>query len=198
MKTHSSTVPQCGIQNTGHAPGCDAIASAMARRKYINAGAAAVLAAALASPAWAVDIDCTKHLHAAQASIDKVVEDMKGMEMMPKSQLADVHVLLNEAKKLVQGAQRDCGPAHADADRARSLAQADAAKGYATAADMLHWQYMKPMHGSGAMPGMQMKSSSASGASTMIGMQNGASDSDTPMPQMHEHTMHVHSMSMGK
>jgi hypothetical protein len=198
MKLCSSTVPQCGIRSIGHAPESIAIAPAFVRSKRVLAGAAAVLAAALASPAWAESLDCAKHIQAAQAAIDKVTDDMVGMEMMPKGQLADVHALLDAAKKFVKGAHHDCDQARADMQRASGLAQADAARGYAEAADILHWQYMKPMSGSTGMHGMHMQSGAASGSSAMIGMQTSASPADSSMPQMHEHSMHAHGMSMGK
>ncbi|MBE0623770.1 MAG: hypothetical protein IH606_03050 [Burkholderiales bacterium] len=197
MKIFSSKVLRCGAR-TG---GSSAIASALTNGRRVLVGTAAILAATLTGPAWAGSLDCAKHLQAAEQAIDKVVEDMKGMEMMPKSQLADVDALLNVARKFVADSHGDCDQARADLDRARALAQADAAKGYALAADMLHWQYMKPMSGSSSMGGMQHSASSgampaahdhSAHAHTM------SASRDTSMPMVHDHAAHAHSMSMGK
>src|SRR5262245_44926748 len=53
-----------------------------------------------ASAQTAKDLDCGRHLKAAQSAIDKVTEDTKGMEHMPKDQLGHVNTLLREAKDL--------------------------------------------------------------------------------------------------
>ena len=105
----------------------------------------------VAASVFAADIDCGTHVKTAQTAIDKVTEDMKGMENMPKDQLQNVHGLLDEAKKLVDGARHTCDQPKGDADRARAIARAEAARGSAEAADILHWHYMK---GGGSMSGM--------------------------------------------
>jgi hypothetical protein len=97
----------------------------------------------LAGSAIAEDIDCATHVKTAQTAIDKVADDMKGMESMPKDQLRSVHGLLDEAKKTLDGARRTCDQPKGDADRARAIARAEAARGSAEAADILHWHYMK-------------------------------------------------------
>jgi hypothetical protein len=199
MKIFSSKVLRCGAQTSGFV----AIASALTNGKRVLVGTAAILAATLTGPAWAGSLDCAKHLQAAEQAIDKVVEDMKGMEMMPKSQLADVDALLNVARKFVADSHGDCDQARADLDRARALAQADAAKGYAVAADMLHWQYMKPMPGSSSMGSMQHGAASGDMAAPMVHDHSAHSHtmsaaSDTTMPIVHDHSAHAHSMSMGK
>jgi hypothetical protein len=111
------------------------------------------------------DLDCGMHVKTAQSAIDKVTEDMKGMEKMPKDQLASVNALLNEAKKLFGAAHQTCDKPKNDYDRARAIAKAEAARGSAEAADILHWHFMK------AMPGMTgMKSSSDKSGTDMPGM----------------------------
>jgi hypothetical protein len=97
----------------------------------------------LAVSASAEDIDCATHVKTAQTTIDKVTDDMKGMETMPKDQLRSVHGLLDEAKKTLDGARHTCDQPKGDADRARAIARAEAARGSAEAADILHWHYMK-------------------------------------------------------
>ena len=114
----------------------------------------------LAVPAFAEDIDCGTHVKTAQTAIDKVTDDMKGMETMPKDQLRSVHGLLDEAKKTLDGARHTCDQPRGDVDRARAIARAEAARGSAEAADILHWHYMKS---GGAMSGM-------SGIPSMSGM----------------------------
>lgn len=112
----------------------------------------------LAGSAFAEDIDCGTHVNTAQTAIDKVTDDMKGMENMPKDQLRNVRGLLDEAKKTLDGARHTCDQPKGDADRARAIARAEAARGSAEAADILHWRYMKS-GGSGmnmsGMPGMK-------------------------------------------
>ena len=105
-------------------------------------------------PAFADDIDCAAHVKTAQTAIDKVTDDMKGMETMPKDQLRSVHGLLDEAKKTLDGARHTCDQPKGDADRARAIARAEAARGSAEAADILHWHYMKNGKGGMSMSGM--------------------------------------------
>jgi hypothetical protein len=113
----------------------------------------------------AQDLDCGKHVTTAQSAIDKVTEDMKGMEKMPKDQLGYVNTLLNDAKKLAAAAQQTCNTPKNDYDRARAIAKAEAARGSAEAADILHWHFMK------GMPAMkEMKSSSERSGMDMPGM----------------------------
>jgi hypothetical protein len=105
-------------------------------------------------PAFADDIDCAAHVKTAQTAIDKVTDDMNGMETMPKDQLQSVHTLLDEAKKTLDGARRTCDQPKGDADRARAIALAEAARGSAEAADILHWHYMTNGKGGMSMSGM--------------------------------------------
>jgi len=93
------------------------------------------------SSAWG--FECPKHFEEAQGAIDKVTEDMKGMEkMMEKEQMALVHALLDDAKMLLAGAKHNHEKPQGLYDHARAIAKADAAKGHAVAADLLHWRYM--------------------------------------------------------
>ena len=122
---------------------------------------------ATASAQTAQDLDCGTHLKAAETAIDKVTEDMKGMEHMPKDQVGHVNTLLREAKDLSRAAQQACDKPRDDYDRARAIAKAEAARGSAEAADILHWHYMK------AVPGMKgMKSSSDKAGTEMSGMKD--------------------------
>jgi len=113
----------------------------------------------------AQDLDCAMHVKTAQTAIDKVTDDMKGMEKMPKDQVGHVNSLLNDAKNLVGAAQQTCNRPKNDYDSAQAIAKAEAARGSAEAADILHWHYMK------AMPGMKgMTSSSDKSGMDMPGM----------------------------
>ena len=88
--------------------------------------------------------ECPKHFAEAEAAIDKVTEDMKGMKgSMPKEDMALVHALLDDAKMLLAGAKHNHEKPQGAYDHARAIAKADAAKGYAVAADMLHWKMMQ-------------------------------------------------------
>jgi hypothetical protein len=107
----------------------------------------------------AEEIDCAKPLKSAQGAIDKVTDDLKGMERMPKDQLTAVHALIDDAQMFLEGARRECDPSGADYTRARAIAKAVAARGSAEAADILHWQFMKAApaaKAAGTMPGMSM------------------------------------------
>jgi hypothetical protein len=112
-------------------------------------------------------LDCAKPVQQAQQAIDKVTEDMKGMEKMPKDQLAEIHALLDDAKMLLDGARHNCDKPQTDYDLARAIAKGEAARGSADAADMLHWHFMKGMSG---MSGGKQMSGSPSGGMDMSGM----------------------------
>ena len=89
--------------------------------------------------------ECPKHFTAAQAAIDKVLGDMKGgmSKMMPKADMAQVHMLLDDAKMILAGAKHNHEKPQGRLDHARAIAKADSARGYAVAADMLHFKMMK-------------------------------------------------------
>ena len=88
--------------------------------------------------------ECPKHFAAAQAVIDKVKGDMGGAmsKQMPKEQMALVHALLDDAKTRLTSAMHNHEKPQGMFDHARALAKADAALGYATAADTLHFKMM--------------------------------------------------------
>ncbi len=95
-------------------------------------------------PQGAQAFECPKHFTAAQAAIDKVVGDMKGgmSKMMAKADMAQVHLLLDDAKMLLAGAKHNHEKPQGRLDHARAIAKADSARGYAVAADMLHFKMM--------------------------------------------------------
>ena len=88
--------------------------------------------------------ECPKHFKAAQAAIDKVLGDMKGdmSKKMPKQEMALVHALLDDAKMRLASARHNHAKPQGKYDHARALAKADAALGYAVAADMFHFKLM--------------------------------------------------------
>ncbi len=101
--------------------------------------------ALLFMPQGAQAFECPKHFTAAQATIDKVVGDMKGdmSKRMPKADMAQVHMLLDDAKMLLAGARHNHEKPQGRLDHARAIAKADSALGFAKAADMLHFKMMK-------------------------------------------------------
>ncbi len=88
--------------------------------------------------------ECPKHFKAAQAAIDKVLGDMKGdmSKKMPKQEMALVHALLDDAKMRLASARHNHEKPQGKYDHARALAKADAALGYAVAADKFHFKLM--------------------------------------------------------
>ncbi len=92
-----------------------------------------------ARPAWG------RLQKAHTAAIDKVVGDMKGdmSKKMPKDQMALVHALLDDAKMILAGAKHNHAKPQGIYDHARAIGKADAARGFAVAADMLHFKMMK-------------------------------------------------------
>ena len=96
-----------------------------------------------AAPTFA--FECPKHFAEAQALIDKVKGDMGGAmsKQMPKEQMALVHSLLDDAKMYLAGAKHNHEKPQGAYDHARAIAKADAALGYARAADMLHFKMMQ-------------------------------------------------------
>ena len=111
--------------------------------KWILAASAAAFMFNMSSGAQA--FECPKHFAAAQAAIDKIAGDMKGdmSKKMPKEQMALVHALLDDAKTRLTSAKHNHAKPQGIYDHARAIAKADAALGYATAADMLHFKMMK-------------------------------------------------------
>ena len=89
--------------------------------------------------------ECPKHFAEAQTVIDKVSEDMKGdmSKKMRKEDMALVHALLDDAKSRLASAKHNHQKPQGPFDHARAIAKADAAKGYAVAADIFHFKLMK-------------------------------------------------------
>ena len=88
--------------------------------------------------------ECPKHFAEAQAVIDKVTEDMKGdmSKTMRKEDMALVHALLDDAKTRLTSAKHNHEKPQGAYDHARAIAKADAAPGYAVAADIFHFKLM--------------------------------------------------------
>ncbi len=107
--------------------------------------AASVAAVAFLMTSGAQAFECPKHFADAQAIIDKVTGDMKGqMSMnMPKDQMALVHAHLDDARIALAGAKHVHETPEGMNDHARSIAKADAARGSALAADLLHFKMMQ-------------------------------------------------------
>ncbi len=88
--------------------------------------------------------ECPKHVPAAQAAIDKVVADMKGMKgKISKEEHALVHALVDDAKMRLAGAKHNHQKPQGAYDHARAIAKAEAALWYAKSADILHFNYMQ-------------------------------------------------------
>ncbi len=88
--------------------------------------------------------ECPKHFAEAQAVIDKVTGDMKGdmSKKMRKEDMALVHALLDDAKSRLASAKHNHEKPQGPFDHARAIAKADAARGYAVAADIFHFKLM--------------------------------------------------------
>ena len=88
--------------------------------------------------------ECPKHFAEAQAAIDKVTEDMKAYisKKMRKEDMALVHALLDDAKSRLTAARHNHEKPQGAYDHARAIAKADAARGYAVAADIFHFKLM--------------------------------------------------------
>ncbi len=113
--------------------------------KYLVFPVLFVVGLALQSP-MALAFECPKHFKEAQAAIDKVSADMKSMgKGVSKRDHALVHALLDDAKMLLASAKHNHEKPQGKYDHARAIAKADAARGYAVAADILPWKYMGKM-----------------------------------------------------
>ncbi len=108
-------------------------------------GVVSVAVALQFMPKSAQAYGCPKAMAAAQAAIDKVKGDMKGdmSKRMAKADMAKVHMLLDDAKMLLAGAEHNHQKPQGRLDHARAIAKADSALGYAKAADVLHFAMMK-------------------------------------------------------
>ena len=109
----------------------------------LAASAAALIMFHMSSGAQA--FGCPQSLAAAQELIDKVKGDMEGdmSKKMAKADMAQVHMLLDDAKMLLAGAKHNHEKPQGRLDHARAIAKADSALGYARAADILHFALMK-------------------------------------------------------
>ena len=106
--------------------------------------AAAVAAGIMAWSGAALAFECPKRFADAQAAIDKVQGDMKGMAgQMSKEGMALVHALLDDAKMLLDSGKHNHEKPQGAYDHGRAVAKAMAAQGYARAAEVLHQHYMK-------------------------------------------------------
>ncbi len=122
--------------------------------------AIAVTALATVFPSGPVNaFECPRHFTKAQAAIDKVIGDMKG-EMSKsmaragmKADMALVHAMLDDAKMRLASARHNHAKPQGRYDHARAIAKADAAQGYAVAADIFHFKLMQRMKSKG----MKMK-----------------------------------------
>ena len=118
---------------------------------------AGAVALSLYAPRPAQAYECPKHIVDARTAINTVLEDMKG-EMSKtmanagmKFEMTLVHSLLDDAKMRLASAKHNHEKPQGAYDHARAIAKADAAKGYATAADIFHFKLMAKM------PKMKMK-----------------------------------------
>jgi hypothetical protein len=118
--------------------------------------AALGLVCALSAGAAAQSLDCDGAVVAAQESIDRTTANLTGMEAhMAAEELDSVHALLAVAGDYLGQAEATCATdAAAPYELAQGIAQASAARGYAEAADMLHFAYMANMSGMPSMSGM--------------------------------------------
>ncbi len=101
--------------------------------------AASAMALVMHTPWSAQAYECPKHFAAAQAAIDKVTADMQAdipwQEQLDKEL---VLTLLDDARMLLGGAKYNHENPKGGYSHARSVAKADAALGYANAADLFH------------------------------------------------------------
>ncbi len=112
------------------------------KMNWLLAASAAVLI--IPAPWSAQAFECPKHIAAAQVVIDKVAADMAADTPWKRTEdKALVHALLDDAKSRLASAKHNHEKPQSAYDHARAIAKADAALGYATAADMLHFKMMK-------------------------------------------------------
>lgn len=87
----------------------------------------------------AAEVECPKHIADAQALIDRVSANMECDEdRMPHDIVGLVYDLLDDARMLLVAAMRNHEEPQGPYDHARAFAKADAALGYARAAEILH------------------------------------------------------------
>lgn len=106
--------------------------------------AAAAVIAIVQVPLTAQAFECPARFKDAQAAIDKVNADMKGvMEKVSKADMALVHALLDDAKSQLGSGTHNHEKPQGAYDHARAVAKAKAARGYAEAAGGLLAHYAK-------------------------------------------------------
>jgi hypothetical protein len=109
--------------------------------KCLLAASAAVLV--MQTPWNAQAFECPKHLAAAQAAIDKVAGDLKAdIPWKRPEDKALVHSLLDDAKMWLASAKHNHEKPQGAYDHARAIGKADAALGYAKAADIFHLELL--------------------------------------------------------
>ncbi len=92
------------------------------------------------TPGSAQAFECPKHIAAAQVAIDKVAADMAADTPWKRTEdKALVHALLDDAKSRLASAKHNHEKPQSAYDHARAIAKADAALGYAKAADTFHF-----------------------------------------------------------
>jgi hypothetical protein len=106
-----------------------------------------LLALLAPGPGRAEGLDCGKYVRGAQQAIDKVRNDMKGMQYMPRDELVQVYTLLADARMFLDAARGSCDRPESDFDQARAIAKAEAARGSAEAADVLRFHLMSNFAG---------------------------------------------------
>jgi len=98
--------------------------------KWFLATFAAVL---IMSTPWAAQaFECPKHIEAAEDAIDAANDAMIGLKT--NVHMIRGHMLIDDAKMLLGSAEHNHKKPQNEFDHARSIAKADAAKGYAEAA----------------------------------------------------------------
>ena len=102
------------------------------------------LATSILFPLSAGAFECPKHIAAAQKAIDKTLGDMKGMgKMMKRRDMALVHAMIDDAKMRLASARHNHAKPRGRYDHSRAIAKADAARGYAIGAEILHFKMMQ-------------------------------------------------------
>jgi len=105
--------------------------------------AASAAALVMMTPWSAQAFECPKHIAAAQVAIDKVAADMEADTPWKRTEdKALVHALLDDAKSRLASAKHNHEKPQGRFDHARAIAKADAARGYAVAADIFHFKLM--------------------------------------------------------
>ena len=111
------------------------------KMKWVLAASAAMFVMQISWSAQA--LDCSTHFDAAQAAIDKVAADMKADTPWKRTEdKALVQALLDDAKLRLASAKDNHGKAQSTYDHARDIAMAEAALGYAKAADIFHFEVL--------------------------------------------------------